>query len=193
MFKTGEHNHSTQQQPDRVWGIAKNVQEFIREAVSEDKKLKTLTQVSNFCARVRERAQSAFEKENIGELVKWVSNHTYTPQLADDEAFVLPGAVLPEDLSWEGNADVCIVFSISTKKLLNNAVLQQHSNMPTICCSDATYDLLCNKWPVLAMGTLDWNHKFRTVSIGVSSHQDQDAFEAFFLLQRRQLSNLSTA
>ena len=125
--------------------------------------------------------QSALTQENIGALVNWCRSHQYRPDIAKDEMFVLPGAVLPETLAWEGEADIRVIFVLSTKKLLKNAVLQQESNMPTLSCSDATYNLLANKWPTLIMGTLDWQHKFRTVSVGCSSHQDERAFELLFL------------
>jgi hypothetical protein len=199
VYVVGSHTHSYDEVSHRddgsAWGIAKHVQEFIKTCVADLKKPKrilreireqgiapkpSLKQIQNFCARVRETVQSEFPEENIGELVKWVRDHQYNPDIAEDEPFVLPGAVLPEHLAWEGNADVRVIFVLSTKKLLNNAVIQQASEMATICCSDATYNLLFNKWPVLAMGTLDWAHKFRTISLGVSSHQDQAAFEVLF-------------
>jgi hypothetical protein len=58
----------------------------------------SLKQIQNFCARVRETVQSEFPEENIGELVKWVRDHQYNPDIAEDEPFVLPGAV---KASWE--------------------------------------------------------------------------------------------
>ena len=50
--------------------------------------------------------QSALTQENIGALVNWCHSHQYRPDIAEDEMFVLPGAVLPETLAWEGEADI---------------------------------------------------------------------------------------
>lgn len=103
--------------------------------------------------------------------------HRYKENLADEEMFVLPDPLLPEDISWV-QSQWKIVAVLSTKKLLRNAILQQDSSQPSFVSVDGTYSLLANGWPTLVVGTIDWHHKFCLIGIAVSSNEDEECFEA---------------
>jgi hypothetical protein len=182
---------------EKSWGIAPHVQQFITKLVTKDKRTKPkailriireegivpkpeVGQLRNYVKRIRDSLCSSLPKEDYSSLFKWIQDHQYSENLQDDEMFVLPGAVLPESLLWDDASRTRVIFCISTKCLLRNAVYQQDTTQPTIQLSDGTFNLLANGWPTLVLGTVDWDHKFKLEALGVSSHHDEGAFQQMY-------------
>jgi hypothetical protein len=178
-----------------AWGIAHHLRPFIEEKVLQnlspkeihrairDANLKpkpSIQQLQNFAAKIRKTHQTELTSEDLGSFVDWVRSNPYKSELADDELFVLPDAVLPQDVSWQADVKqkTQIVCALSTKTLLHNAVKQQDSFVAAFLCIDGTYNLLENSWPCLVIGTVDLNHHFRLIAIAISSAEDEAAFAA---------------
>jgi hypothetical protein len=177
VFKCGEHSHiyaAVYQHNAR--GIPLHIQEFVRGLLGENKHIKPKTiqqkirdagleplpddrQIYNFLTKVRQQLFSEFESEDFSNLANWVSKNQYKESLADDAMFVLPGAILPEELDWAAVDNIRVVVVVSTRALLRNAILQAENSMPSVQLSDGTYNLLQNGWPTLVLGTIDWDHR----------------------------------
>jgi hypothetical protein len=99
-------------------------------------------QIKHFMASVRNSLCSVLETEDNGSLLHWIHNNTFNPDLPEDQMFVLPKVVFPESLQWDDNSRICVVFVLSTKALLRNAIYQQDSSMPNVQLSDGTFNLL---------------------------------------------------
>jgi hypothetical protein len=199
IFTAGSHvhcedKHATQKRKSKTgaWGIAPNHRHFIQTKIGEGQTAKQILklmrkenleplpsyqQLCNFISVTRKELFSEFAEDDLGTFSKWLDRNGYREDLADDEMFVLPDPLLPEEISW-GQGNLKIVAALSTKTLLTNAIHQQDSSQPSFVTVDGTYSLLANGWPTVVLGTVDWNHMFRCVGIAISSNEDEECFDA---------------
>jgi hypothetical protein len=201
LSQTEDHVHDysadKEQHHEVPRGIAIHVQEFIKTVLMSNGKIRPkdimrkirdakilpkpeMSQIKNFLARVRNELFSSLKTDDYGSLVRWIADNQFHEHLAEDEMFVLPGAVYPESLEWDDVSRIRLVFVLSTKALLRNIIHQQDSTMPNLQVCDGTFNLLANGSPTLVLGTLDWDHKFRLEGIGYTSHHDEEAFTALY-------------
>ena len=69
-----------------------------------------------------------------------------------------------------------IHFTLTSKILLRQAMQQDGGQLCSFVDADSTYNLLSNGYPLLILGTVDANNKFRLIGSTVSMHEDEHAF-----------------
>jgi hypothetical protein len=203
LYISGQHDHSKdllQEDQHRkktksgTWGISHNVRPFIDQKLKENKTAKQIMrdmrseklgpepemdQLQNYLFLKKQVLKPELKSENISSFLEWLRDNQFRPELPDEELFVLPGAIIPEEIKWNSDpSDLRVVCAPSTKALLANAIRQQDSSLPAFLCIDSTYNLLVNRWPTPVIGTLDWRHRYRTISVTLSSHEDEEAITA---------------
>lgn len=202
VYKSGTHDHTvdlhvgaagTKSSKTGTWGVPPGCREFIDLKISEGYTAKEIhrglrdqnvlhlpdmVQLQNYIQRRRVVLMSEIKTETMADFLEWCEQNQWKPSLQDNDVFVLPGAVLPEQTQWkEKCTDLHIVVCLSTKALLRNAVSQQDSSLPPFVCFDGTYNLLANGCPTLCIGTIDWLHKYRTICVVYTTHEDQQSYE----------------
>ena len=199
LQKAGDHTHgSVVKDPKKSksgdWGIAATLRHFVDGKIKErfssleiiralrDANLNPLPsqiQMENYVARRKKDLLDDLHEETLSTFFDWCSTNDWRPTIPNDEMFVCPGAILPEQVHWEEDPQkLRIVVCLTTTALLKNAVSQQDSGLPAFVCLDGTYNLLGNGWPTLVIGTVDWDQKYRTIAVVFTSQEDQPAFTA---------------
>jgi hypothetical protein len=113
----------------------------------------------------------ALDGNAIEDLFRWLDENTLTESSGEDAVGVLPG--------WKANGPDNIVdeaaevsFVLTTKSLLQNAVRQASGFVPSFVDVDQTYKVLKNNYPMSVIGTVDINHKFHLIGVGISRFED---------------------
>lgn len=202
IYTTNQHDHSldvhgtadgSKNSNSGTWGVPPGCRSFIdalivrhstakeiHRALRDEKvdHLPHMKQLQNYIQRRRLDLKSDLRNETLAEFLEWCAEHQWKDSLEEDEVFVLPGSILPAQSCWNDKVtDLNIVVCLSTKALLRNAISQQDSTLPPFLCFDGTYNLLANGCPTLVIGTLDWMHKYRAISVVYTTHEDQGSYE----------------
>ncbi|CAF3559016.1 unnamed protein product [Rotaria socialis] len=101
-------------------------------------------------------AEASIIDKCLGELEKWCQNNVNVPT-DENEAFVVSYKILydnEDDEDVEEKDDNKFRILISSLHLLNIISMSSH------LCSDATYKLVWQSFPVLIVGTTDFNKAF---------------------------------
>ncbi|CAM2722857.1 unnamed protein product [Rotaria socialis] len=131
--------------------------------VLQDKNFRiTFNQLKNYLVRLRKNKFGP-STLSLGELESLCIEKSTVPQ-ADDEPFVLSYNVTYED---DDDNDNKFRFFISTKRLL------KFSATSTRLHADATYKLSWQGFPVVIVGTTDYDRKFYPFGLGVCSDEKQ--------------------
>lgn len=102
---------------------------------------------------------------SMGELESWLKHYSTVPE-DEIEPFVLNYKIDEEENSFK--------FFITSKELLKNAL-----DCVTIHC-DATYKIIWQGFPVLVVGTSDFDRHFHIFGISVSCTEQTEDFEFLF-------------
>jgi hypothetical protein len=134
----------------------------------------SLKQVQTAVKRTRKMLFSSLAGNTIGDLYEWCHDHELTATSEDHEFGVLPlwNAHGPANLMDEA-ANVC--FVLTTKNLLRNAIRQQNGKLPSFMDFDHTYKLCDNGYPITIIGTVDANHTFKLVAVGITRFENSSA------------------
>ena len=150
----------------------------------------TLQQLQTASTNLKRKLLSALDGNTIGDLYRWLDENTLTDMSGEDEVGVLPGwrAHGPENL-LDAAADV--TFVLSTKNLLNSAVKQASGHLPSFVDVDQTYKVLKNNYPLSVVGTVDINHKFYLIGVGISRFEDGPSISLMLQTIKNALRSLS--
>lgn len=123
------------------------------------------------------------EKLNFGTLHKWLEECSNIP-LDETDPFIVNFDIKIDDSNDENNE---FRFFASSKRLLKTAVGIE------ILCTDATYKLNWQGFPVLLVGTTDSNRKFHLIGMCVSTHERSVDFEFIFRTVKNAIFDLFEA
>ncbi|CAF2821308.1 unnamed protein product [Rotaria sp. Silwood2] len=112
----------------------------------------------------------------LGELEHWCEDNQNIP-LDENESFVVSYKILYEDQEYEdvkdNDGNKFRIF-ISSIRLLNMISMSQHIH------ADATYKLVWQGFPVLVIGTTDFNKAFHPFGLAICSNEKTKDFEFIF-------------
>ena len=128
----------------------------------------TKAQLKNYLARYRLKKFGA-GTITIGELKQWCIEHADIP-LDDDTPFA--GSHNVDYDEHIGEQTIQIFFT--TKRLIQLTVHATH------VCTDGTYKLIWQGYPVLMVGSTDANKKYHPFGIAITLTEDADDFEFIF-------------
>ncbi|CAF1431807.1 unnamed protein product [Rotaria magnacalcarata] len=190
IYKTeAEHDHHV----DKVRGIDENVKkcieelfndgimkpkEIIRALQARKVKIPTYTQLNNYLVHYKKKKYGS-HKISLGELEQWCKNNLNIPT-DENEAFVVSYKILYDNEEYEDDEDVeendgnLFRIFISSIRLLNIISMSSH------VCSDATYKLVWQGFPVLIVGTTDLNKAFHPFGLAICSNEKTKDFEFIF-------------
>ena len=129
----------------------------------------TLAKVQTAAKHQAKKLLSSLKGNTIGDLYAYLSENTLSGSSEKHQFGVLKGwkANGPEDVMSEA-ADVDICFVMTTKNLLQNVRRQALSGLVSFVDVDQTYSLNEKGYPVTVVGTVNRNHNFKLVAVGVS-------------------------
>ena len=192
----GEHSHplsdgeivSPSKQPKH--GVPPEMGNMIAAAVGDKKrpmriyrdvksvfKNSTVTpeQLARKVRSIRKKESSVLEGVSMGEVFEWCRSNELNEDSADDEVGVLPGWKVERD----GDKDV-VSITISSKILLSTLLHQANSSLESYFSSDGTYKLLVNGYPVIVLGTVDGSHRYKPVSVTITSGEKDEYYVYVF-------------
>lgn len=108
------------------------------------------------------------DKISCGTLEKWLEENTAVPD-SDTQPFILS-----YEMNYENEANVEFRFFVTAKLLLKQAIGSRNVH------SDATYKILWQGFPILAVGFTDLVRKFHPMGLAVCTTEQQKDFEFIF-------------
>ncbi|CAF1223319.1 unnamed protein product [Rotaria sordida] len=116
--------------------------------------------------------------KNLGELEQWCEGNVEVP-IDENKAFVVAYKILYDNEEYEDDEDIeedgnKFRTFISSVRLLNIASMSSHLH------ADATYKLVWQGFPVLIVGTTDFNKAFHPFGLAVCSNEKTKDFEFIF-------------
>eukprot|EP00033_Pygsuia_biforma_P002545 GCRY01002816.1.p1 GENE.GCRY01002816.1~~GCRY01002816.1.p1 ORF type:complete len:651 (-),score=19.77 GCRY01002816.1:224-2116(-) len=130
-----------------------------------------MSQIRNFLAYFRRNCGGNMEL--LSGIHSWIVEHSYSPNIDDDCAFVLHHQL------GDGTENRPLLIVLSTKRLLEIPVLQATYGVSPFVAIDATYKLVWNGFPFLVLGTHDVKGHFRAIATAISSNEKEESFVAF--------------
>ncbi|CAF1299447.1 unnamed protein product [Rotaria sordida] len=189
VYKTeGEHDHHD----EKVRGIDENVKKCIEELYNDGimkskqiiralqtrkMKMPTLIQIKNYLVQYKKK-KYGLHKISLGELEQWCEGNVEVP-IDENKAFVASYKILYDNEEYEDDEDIeedgnKLRIFISSVRLLNIASMSSHFH------ADATYKLVWQGFPVLIVGTTDFNKAFHPFGLAVCSNEKTKDFEFIF-------------
>lgn len=141
----------------------KSIMEHLKK--NPELKIPTKRQLYNYLAD-RRRIKYGPSTISLGELEKWIINHTNAPE-NENEVFVIAYYILESD-------PPSFRIVLSTKNLLKQCISAD------ILHADATYKLIWQGYPVLIAGTTDKNRKFHPICLTVTTNECKADFKTMF-------------
>ena len=134
----------------------------------------TLAKVQTAAKHQAKKLLSSLKGNTIGDLYAYLSENTLSGSSEKHQFGVLKGwkANGPEDVMSEA-AGIC--FVMTTKNLLQNVRRQALSGLVSFVDVDQTYSLNEKGYPVTVVGTVNRNHNFKLVAVGVSRYENEVA------------------
>ncbi|CAF3879166.1 unnamed protein product [Rotaria sordida] len=190
VYKTeGEHDHHD----EKVRGIDENVKKCIEELYNDGimkpkqiiralqtrkMKMPTLIQIKNYLVQYKKK-KYGLHKISLGEFEQWCDDNVEVP-IDENKAFVVSYKILYDNEEYEDDEDIeednenKFRIFISSVRLLNIASISSHLH------DDATYKLVWQGFPVLIVGTTDFNKAFHPFGLAVCSNEKSKDFEFIF-------------
>ncbi|CAF3850379.1 unnamed protein product [Rotaria sp. Silwood1] len=170
------HNGSTRSIDENVKKVIENLVNngikkpklILRALQSRGINVPTLAQLNNYLVHYRKKKFGA-NKISLGELEQWCKDNQNIP-LDENESFVISYKILYEDEDdedAEDNDGNKFRIFISSIRLINMASISQHIH------ADATYKLVWQGFPVLVIGTTDFNKAFHPFGLAICSYEKQ--------------------
>jgi hypothetical protein len=133
-----------------------------------------LSKVQSAAKHQSQKLLSSLKGNTIGDLYEYLLQNTLSENSGEHQFGVLRGwkAHGPADVMSEA-ADIC--FVMTTKNLLRNVVRQSQSGLVSFVDLDQTYSLNERGYPITVVGTVNRNHNFKLIAVGVSRHEDEIA------------------
>jgi hypothetical protein len=190
IYSSGAHHHANELCSTGVpYHLKPIMEEAVRdgfEAARLHRKLVvrhkvkiSLKVVQGYVSRMKKFFFSTLVGNTIGDLHGWCANNELTPDSGKHRIGVLKG--------WRANGPdnvdavaADIVFLLTTRNLLQNAKRQSRASLVSFVDIDQTYKLLENGFPVTVLGTVNTNHEFRLIGIGISRHENEDHLTRLF-------------
>ena len=195
VYKTAaEHDHINS---DKL-GVSEETKEIIEQLVKDgirkpNRILAALearkvtipkkSQLVNFIANYKRREYGE-HTISLGELEEWCVKNSVIPE---DENTAFVSNYMVSDNEFDDDEDVSSDFFgvfITTKRLLDIASRSKHIH------ADATYKLIWQGFPILIVGTTDYNKAFHHFGLAVCRTEDSTAFEFIFNSVKKGLFNL---
>ncbi|CAF4168170.1 unnamed protein product [Rotaria sordida] len=137
----------------------------------------TLIQIKNYLVQYKKK-KYGLHKISLGELEQWCEGNVEVP-IDENKAFVVSYKILYDNEEYEDDEDIeedgnKFRIFISSVRLLNIASMSSHFH------ADATYKLVWQGFPVLIVGTTDFNKAFHPFGLAVCSNEKTKDFEFIF-------------
>ncbi|CAM4800311.1 unnamed protein product, partial [Rotaria magnacalcarata] len=140
---------------DKVRGIDESVKKCIEELYN-DGIMKPKEIIRALQAR----------KCSLGELEQWCKNNLNIPT-NENEAFVVSYKILYDNEEYEDDEDVEENDGNRFRIFISSISLLNIISMSSYVCSDATYQLVWQDYPVLIVGTTDLNKAFHPFDLAI--------------------------
>jgi hypothetical protein len=188
VLSKSEHDHSSCN--DQVNGLPQHLKAKLHTGINQGKRPRdqfedfllkdkdakvTLKQIQQAHHRLRKKVLSDLPEASVGFLHQYLASNELTLQSGLDEVGVLPGwrANGPKDIE---DAASDIIFGLTSKRLLKQAVDQAGGPNCSFIMLDGTYKLTIHGYPTLIIGTMDSNHQFKVLAIFFSRKEDTLAY-----------------
>jgi hypothetical protein len=124
---------------------------------------------------VRKKDGTVLEGKTLGHIFEWCENH----ELKEDSDYDVVGVLPGWEVTTVDGVDI-VSITITSKLLLRNIVLQCSGHQPSFFSADGTYKLLVNGYPVIVFGTTDGEHRYKPVSVTISSGETESDYSRVF-------------
>jgi hypothetical protein len=179
VFKNDKNHNHSEIKNKAMQPIGEEVLKLIEKSVKERVKPKALkrkltesglevpsnNQLRNVTIKIKQTLFGS-QKISIGELEAFLTEKSEVPQ-DEDTAFIVGFEIEKED-------NVDFKFFVSTKRLLSNAINAR------VIASDATYKIVYQGYPLLMVGTTDYNKTFHHIGIALCTNENTDTFKFLF-------------
>lgn len=185
-------DHTHENDPNAVEIIPPNVQAAIKE-LYENNVTKPKALALNLVKKGLEAPPSAKlktylkklndtkygnDKINCGTLEKWLQDNSALPD-SETQPFVLN-----YEMNYENEANIEFRFFVTSKLLLKQAIGSRNIH------ADATYKIIWQGFPVLAVGTTDLCRKFHPMGLAVCTTEQQKDYEFIFAAVKQGIHNI---
>ncbi|CAF3126805.1 unnamed protein product [Rotaria sp. Silwood2] len=171
IYKTeAEHDHHV----DKVRGIDENVKKCIEELFNDG-----IMKPKQIIRALQARKKYGSHKISLGGLEQWCENNQDIPT-DENESFVVSYKILYNDEEYEDDEDVEDDGGNKFRIFISSVRLLGIISMSSHLCSDATYKLVWQGFPVLIIGTTDLNKAFHPFGLAICSNEKTKDFEFIF-------------
>ena len=140
------------------------------------KLLPTRKQLSNYIYRCKKTYIEQNMTGTIADFLEFKAKNSWSTELEGEKMFVV----------YLNTAVDNFIMILSSKALLTNLIDQpEKSKQPSFFNIDATYKLIVDGFLVLTLCTEDPKHRGRVVALGITLHEDFEAYKTFILEIRR--------
>lgn len=135
-----------------------------------------MTQLRNYISKYK-NIKFGRSKISLGELEQWCLDFNTVPE-SDDSPFIVSYQIIYDDdediYSDEEDSNCKFRIFISTKRLL------QMASKVTILHADATYKLVWQGFPILVIGTSDYDRHFHIIGLALCTNEKTADFKFLF-------------